>query len=117
MSNAAAGDPLQPQPPIVMQPQAYRSSASHGSVGPVVGALAVIAVLGAIAVMIGRLCSGRRIAGHGGYNLESWFEAKCATCIDGWVEPAPRPVAPESGRAAEEAPPQENREEEETARR
>ncbi|CAH9100429.1 unnamed protein product [Cuscuta europaea] len=122
MSNTAAGDPLQQPPPTVMEQEAYRSRAGRGSVGPVVGVLALVAVLGVIAVMIGRLCSGRRVMGRGRYDFESWFEAKCASCIDGRIEPTPRTVVPESGGAtepvaAEEAPPQENREEEISGRR
>ncbi|KAL2346377.1 hypothetical protein Fmac_000377 [Flemingia macrophylla] len=55
------------------------------SVGPVIGVLIVIIVLGIIAVMIGRLCSGRRIMRHGQYDVESWAERKCSSCIDGRI--------------------------------
>nr|GMD84316.1 uncharacterized protein LOC109161662 [Ipomoea batatas] len=118
MSNTPVVDyPLQQPPPMVMeQQQAYASRTAHGSVGPVIGVLAVIAVLGAIAVMIGRLCSGRRIMGRGQYDFESWVETKCASCIDGRVDPPPppRPPAPAATHPpapeAEEAP-QESKEE------
>nr|GLL47328.1 uncharacterized protein LOC109161662 [Ipomoea trifida] len=113
MSNTPVVDyPLQQPPPMVMeQQQAYASRTAHGSVGPVIGVLAVIAVLGAIAVMIGRLCSGRRIMGRGQYDFESWVETKCASCIDGRVDPpppprppVPAPATPPPAPEAEEAP-------------
>ncbi|PON38093.1 hypothetical protein PanWU01x14_315310 [Parasponia andersonii] len=67
---------------------------SHGpSVGPVVAVLAVILILGAMAVMVGRLCSGKRIMGYGQFDLESWAETKCSSCIDGRIHanaPLPR---------------------------
>lgn len=120
MSNTPVVDPLQQPPPMVMEQQAYTSRPAHGSVGPVIGVLAVIAVLGAIAIMIGRLCSGRRIMGRGQYDFESWVETKCASCIDGRVDPPQRPVAaaatagggppPPPPPEAEEAP-QESKEE------
>ncbi|XP_031107148.1 uncharacterized protein LOC116011869 [Ipomoea triloba] len=120
MSNTPVVDyPLQQPPPMVMeQQQAYASRTAHGSVGPVIGVLAVIAVLGAIAVMIGRLCSGRRIMGRGQYDFESWVETKCASCIDGRVDPPPPPrpavaaaaATPPPAPEAEEAP-QESKEE------
>ncbi|WJX41314.1 hypothetical protein P8452_28687 [Trifolium repens] len=76
----------QQPPPFIVTPQSYNgSSQHHDSIGPVIGVLVVIIVLGIIAVMIGRLCSGRRIMGHGQYDLESWAERKCSTCIDGRI--------------------------------
>lgn len=102
--------PLEPQqqpppPPLEVTQQAYTSQPGHGSIGPVIGVLAVITILGAIAVMIGRLCSGRRIMGHGQYDFEGWVEAKCGSCIDGRVDPPtpprrppPPPRQPHSGR-------------------
>ncbi|KVI10775.1 uncharacterized protein LOC112506284 [Cynara cardunculus var. scolymus] len=93
MSSTPALDPTQQQPspfPPVIQEQAYKPHSSHGSVGPVIGVLAVIMVMGAVAVMIGRLCSGRRIMGHGQYDFEGWVETKCSTCIDGRLGPPPR---------------------------
>ncbi|KAF9600555.1 hypothetical protein IFM89_010041 [Coptis chinensis] len=91
-------DPLEPQqqpqqqPPLVVPvtQQAYSSHTNHGSVGALIAVLAVITVLGAIAVMIGRLCSGRKVMGHGQYDFEGWVERKCASCIDGRIDP-PRP--------------------------
>ncbi|GAA0156615.1 hypothetical protein LIER_14069 [Lithospermum erythrorhizon] len=80
--------------PIVVTEQASPVHARNGSVGPVIGVLVVIAVLGAVAVVIGRLCSGRKIMDHGQYDFESWVEIKCASCIDGHVNihpPAPPP--------------------------
>ncbi|KAI8554412.1 hypothetical protein RHMOL_Rhmol05G0096900 [Rhododendron molle] len=106
--------PLEPQqqpppPPVEVTQQAYTSQSGHGSIGPVIGVLAVITILGAIAVMIGRLCSGRRIMDHGQYDFEGWVEAKCGSCIDGRVDPPtpprhrpppppPPPRQPHSGR-------------------
>ncbi|KAL4555735.1 hypothetical protein LXL04_038363 [Taraxacum kok-saghyz] len=94
MSSTPELDPNQQQqpPPFppVIQEQAYKPHSSHGSVGPVIGVLAVIMVLGAVAVMIGRLCSGRRIMGHGQYDFEGWAETKCSTCIDGRLGPPPQ---------------------------
>ncbi|KAL2456801.1 uncharacterized protein Fot_56662 [Forsythia ovata] len=110
-------DPLQqqqPPPMVVAAQQASTAHPGHGSVGPVIGVLAVITVLGVIAVMIGRLCSGRRIMGHGRYDFEEWVETKCATCIDGQVFPPPPPhmvaehsVSSSSGEASPAAVPQE----------
>lgn len=93
MSSTPELDPTQQQsPPFppVLQEQAYKPHSGHASVGPVIGVLAVIMVLGAVAVMIGRLCSGRRIMGHGQYDFEGWVETKCSTCIDGRLGPPPR---------------------------
>lgn len=105
-------DPLQQQqqpPPMEIGQQVYTSHSGHGSVGPVIGVLAVITILGAIAVVIGRLCSGRGIRGRGQYDFEGWVETKCASCIDGRVDP-PRPrmvvehsVTSSSGGAAGES--------------
>ncbi|KAM0060930.1 hypothetical protein Hdeb2414_s0004g00129971 [Helianthus debilis subsp. tardiflorus] len=88
MSTTPGLDPTQQLP--VIQDQSYNPHSGHGSVGPVIGVLAVIMVLGAVAVMIGRLCSGRRVMGHLQYDFEGWVETKCATCIDGRMGPSPR---------------------------
>ncbi|KHN31053.1 hypothetical protein glysoja_020351, partial [Glycine soja] len=77
-------------------------------VGPVIAVLAVITVLGVIAGMIGRLCSGRRVMGHGEYDVETWVETKCSSCVDGRIAP-PTPSGEES---PPEEPPQEIKEEE-----
>ncbi|KAG0453733.1 hypothetical protein HPP92_025037 [Vanilla planifolia] len=64
--------PLSPPPP---PPPAtvYRhpiSTTARGDRSPLIGVLTVIIVLGVIACLIGRLCSGRRIAGIGQYGVE-----------------------------------------------
>jgi hypothetical protein len=66
----------------------------------VIAVLAVITILGVIAGMIGRLCSGRRIMGHGQYDFESWVERKCSSCLDGRVGPPP-PRPPPATASAE----------------
>lgn len=85
----------QPPPLIISQPNyAAQSSGLHGSVGPVIAVLVVVGVLGVAAAVIGRVCTGRRIMGrYGKYDMESWAEAKCSSCIDGRihiVSPVPR---------------------------
>ncbi|XAR72875.1 hypothetical protein NMG60_11019658 [Bertholletia excelsa] len=85
--------PPPPPPPEAIQ-QAYTARSGHGSIGPFIAVLAVISILGAVAVMIGRLCSGRRIMGYGQFDVEGWIENKCASCIDGRVEP-PAPSLPQ----------------------
>ncbi|KAL7156764.1 hypothetical protein ABFS83_02G030700 [Erythranthe nasuta] len=117
-------DPLQQPPPMEMaQQQTYTSYPGHGSVGPVIGVLAVITILGAIAVVIGRLCSGRGVRGYGQYDFEGWVETKCSSCIDGRVDPPPPPrmvvehsVTSSSAEAAR-APPEERDEEANVNRR
>ena len=92
----------QPSPMAVVQ-QAYTANSGHGSVGPVIAVLAVITVLGVVAGVIGRLCSGRRVMGHGQYyDFEGWVERKCSSCLDGTVDPAP-PLRP-ANVACEEVP-------------
>ncbi|KAJ4830092.1 hypothetical protein Tsubulata_017774 [Turnera subulata] len=101
-------------PPFQVTQQAYTTHTGRGSVGPVIAVLAVITILGVIAGMIGRLCSGRRVFGHGQYDFEGWVESKCASCLDGHVGPAPTrrrediPVA----HPVEEGPQEEEKEEE-----
>ncbi|KAJ7966660.1 Alpha-protein kinase 1-like [Quillaja saponaria] len=88
--------PLDQQPtPFIVTEQSYRASSNHGSVGPLVGVLIVITILGVLAVMIGRLCSGRTVMGYGQYDMESWAETKCSSCIDGRINP-PLPGTNES---------------------
>lgn len=72
-------------PPDTVAQQSYNGASQHASIGPLIGVLVVIIMLGIIAVMIGRLCSGRRIMGHGEYDIERWAENKCSTCIDGTI--------------------------------
>ncbi|XP_022860930.1 uncharacterized protein LOC111381382 [Olea europaea var. sylvestris] len=92
VSNPPVLDPLQPPPMAVMAQQAaYTAHSGHGSVGPVIGILAVITILCALSVMIGRLCSGRRVMGYQGYDLERWVETKCSSCIDGSFNTHPSP--------------------------
>ncbi|WOK94544.1 hypothetical protein Cni_G03248 [Canna indica] len=86
----------QQSPPAYTEP----SASQGGSIGPVIGVLAMIAVLGVVAGVLGRLCSGRSILGYGRYDLHGWVEAKCATCIDGRPDaPAPRSQPVTSGAA------------------
>ncbi|KAJ7958120.1 Alpha-protein kinase 1-like [Quillaja saponaria] len=88
--------PVEEQPPpLIVTEQSYRASSHHDSVGPLVGVLVMITILGVLAVMIGRLCSGRKVMGYGQYDLESWAETKCSSCIDGRISP-PLPRATES---------------------
>ncbi|KAI4388390.1 hypothetical protein MLD38_000723 [Melastoma candidum] len=75
------------------QPHGYGSGTgaqNHISIAPFIGIFAAVVVLGAAAVVVGRVCSGRRgIAGgdhpQGKYDLESWAERKCSSCIDGRI--------------------------------
>ncbi|XP_070021554.1 uncharacterized protein [Nicotiana sylvestris] len=103
MSSTQVMDPLQQPPPMVLNPKPYSDHRDHGLVGPVIGVLVAIAFLGAIAVMIGKICSGRGIMGRGYYDIEGWVETKCGSCIDGRVDPpCPQvtgspPVVAESG--------------------
>ncbi|KAJ8763434.1 hypothetical protein K2173_002317 [Erythroxylum novogranatense] len=106
----------QQQAPPVAVVQAYTERGGHGSVGPVIAVLAVITILGVIAGMIGRLCSGRRILGFGEYDLEGWVERKCSSCIDGHVDPPtpPSPDTPVAGPVEEDAPQEMKNEQQET---
>ncbi|XWS14651.1 hypothetical protein CRYUN_Cryun35bG0027600 [Craigia yunnanensis] len=80
--------PLVQQPPqVTVTQQPYNSHASHASIGPVIAVLLVITFLGILAGMIGRLCTGRKILGYGRYDIESWIETKCSSCIDGRIYP------------------------------
>ncbi|KAK3231471.1 hypothetical protein Dsin_003352 [Dipteronia sinensis] len=82
--------PLDQQPPPVAIAQHTYNHSVHSSVGPVIAVLVVIIILGILAGMIGRLCSGKTIMGYGQYDIESWAESKCSTCIDGRITP-PQP--------------------------
>ncbi|KAJ4838270.1 hypothetical protein Tsubulata_022912 [Turnera subulata] len=84
----------QPPPVAVIPTSLSTSSQTHGSLGPFIAVLVMIIILGILAVIVGRLCSGRRIIGHGHgqYDMESWAETKCSSCIDGRItHPLPRP--------------------------
>ncbi|KAJ4967306.1 hypothetical protein NE237_019155 [Protea cynaroides] len=83
------GPQQQQTPSVTANQEAYSSHSGHGSIGPVIAVLAVITILGVVAGMIGRLCSGRRVMGHGQYDFEGWVETKCASCIDGSIDPPP----------------------------
>ncbi|PKA61592.1 hypothetical protein AXF42_Ash018205 [Apostasia shenzhenica] len=88
--------PISPPPPEAAggYPTHYASHRGRGSIGPVIGVLAVIAVLGIIAGLVGRLCSGRRVFGLRQYDVEGWIERKCASCIDGRIDHTqPTPAA------------------------
>ncbi|KAK6946160.1 hypothetical protein RJ641_013704 [Dillenia turbinata] len=102
MSLSSPIDPQQQSPPPVTE-QAYTVHSGHTSIGPVIAVLAVIIILGIIAGMIGRLCSGRSIMGHGPFDFEGWIERKCSSCIDGRIESPPRPPTPTPPRTAESA--------------
>ncbi|KAK1299961.1 hypothetical protein QJS10_CPB13g00214 [Acorus calamus] len=84
----------QQPPPLALDQTPFGPHRGHGSFGPVIAVLAVIAILCVVAGMIGRICSGRRVFGHGQYDFEGWIERKCSSCIDGHIEP-PRPPPPE----------------------
>ncbi|KAI3887856.1 hypothetical protein MKX03_015489 [Papaver bracteatum] len=55
----------------------------------VIVVLVFITILGVVSVIVGRLCSGKRVIGIGEYDFESWVERKCSTCIDGRIDVAP----------------------------
>ncbi|XP_026446728.1 uncharacterized protein LOC113347313 [Papaver somniferum] len=55
----------------------------------VIVVLVFITILGVLSVIVGRLCSGKRVIGIGEYDFESWVERKCSTCIDGRIDVAP----------------------------
>lgn len=89
--------PLDQSPPLVIAQPNYSpqpGSSYHASVAPVVAVLVAVAVLGVAAAIVGRLCTGKRIMGYGHkYDMESWAESKCSSCIDGRIHVSP-PVAP-----------------------
>ncbi|OIW10169.1 hypothetical protein TanjilG_27920 [Lupinus angustifolius] len=93
-------------PPIQVTQQAYTTHSGHGSVGPVIAVVTVITVLGVIAGIIGRLCSGHRFMGYGDYDIETWVETKCSSCVDGGIFTPPRPSPPLTEvNAGEDTPP------------
>ncbi|CAO2195516.1 unnamed protein product [Urochloa humidicola] len=83
--------PPAPTPPALTVPVAYgygvggvpQVAAGRGSYGPVIAMLAVVAVLAAAALAVGRLCFGRRALGQpgGGHDLEAWVERTCGHCV------------------------------------
>ncbi|RYQ84116.1 hypothetical protein Ahy_B10g103036 [Arachis hypogaea] len=86
--------PPPPPPAREVTEQAYTTHSGNGSVGAVIGVVAVITVLGVVAGMIGRICSGRRIMGIGDYDIETWVETKCSSCVDGTIVLRSPPVPP-----------------------
>ncbi|KAK3166187.1 hypothetical protein QOZ80_1AG0042550 [Eleusine coracana subsp. coracana] len=66
-----------------MPPAAYGAgadeTAARGSYGPVIGMLALVLVLAAAAVAVGRFCFGRR--GALGHDLEASVERTCGPCV------------------------------------
>ncbi|KAK7252056.1 hypothetical protein RIF29_35761 [Crotalaria pallida] len=103
MSSPIVPTPLVQQP-TEMTHHSDTTHPGHGSVGPAIAVIAVILVLGIIAGFIGRLCSGRRVMGRGGYDMERWVETKCSSCLDGGLAPPPPPAPPVTN-AGEGAPP------------
>lgn len=92
MSTFMPPAPPAPTPPPLLVPVAYATGggAAVGAVGrgssygPVIAMLAVVAVLAAAAVAVGRLCFGRRAQGHAGggaHDLEAWVERTCGPCV------------------------------------
>lgn len=84
---------IQPPPPYLNE-QVSASHSGFGRVGPLIAVLAVVTILGVLAGMLGRLCSGRTVMGYGNYGFEEWIERKCASCIDGRISPPPPPPPP-----------------------
>lgn len=74
---------VEQQPAVIPAMGVSKQHAGSSSVGPVIAVLAVVMVLGLVSVVIGRLCSGRRIPGIGQYDLEGWFGSKFGPCVDG----------------------------------
>ncbi|KAF8377504.1 hypothetical protein HHK36_030886 [Tetracentron sinense] len=83
--------------------EAPTSHSGHGSFGPVIAVLVVITILGIVAGMIGRLCSGRRIIGLGQYDFKDWVEKKFSACIDGRID-SPASPPPNISDACQTAP-------------
>ncbi|XP_057533033.1 uncharacterized protein LOC130810930 [Amaranthus tricolor] len=85
--------PFPPPPPatVIRPPE----TATHGSIGAVIGVLSVILFLCIVAIIIGRLCFGKGILhGSAHYDLESWIESKCSSCVDGRLILSPPPPPP-----------------------
>ncbi|KAK1315584.1 hypothetical protein QJS10_CPA05g01506 [Acorus calamus] len=100
MSTPLEQQQQQQPPPLAMDETAFTPHRGHGSFGPVIAVLAVIAILGVVAGMIGRICSGRRVFGHGQYDFEGWIERKCSSCIDGHIDSPRLPPRPPAETAA-----------------
>ncbi|XP_050365721.1 uncharacterized protein LOC126784292 [Argentina anserina] len=87
MSRSYGEQPPPPPPPqeFVIQGGEASTYSPHGSIGAVVGVLVMVVILAVVAVVIGRLCSGKTIMGYGHFDMESWAETKCSSCIDGRI--------------------------------
>ncbi|KAM3353271.1 hypothetical protein ACQJBY_024436 [Aegilops geniculata] len=86
MSAIVPPPPAFPPPQVMAYGVAEGTAASSGSYVPVIAMLAVLAVLTAVAVAVGRLCFGRRALGRaGGHDLEAWVELKCGPCVGAGV--------------------------------
>lgn len=68
--------------------------------------LSVMAVLGIVASVVGRMCGGRHLGGDSPFDFEGWVEKQCAVCIDGEVEDPPAPDAPAPPEGDIAVPPQ-----------
>ncbi|RLN22009.1 uncharacterized protein C2845_PM07G30990 [Panicum miliaceum] len=114
--------PPPPTPPTLTVPvpvaygvggaAASEDAAGRGSYGPVIAMLAVVAVLAAAALEVGRLCFGRRAlgqAGAGGRDLEARVERTCSPCV-GAAMLTQEKEAGGGGSAAEAEPPPEGTE-------
>ena len=107
---------MPPAPPALTVPVAYgvggspvEGAAGRGSYGPVIAMLAVVAVLAAAALAVGRLCFGRRALGQpgggGGRDLEAWVERTCGPCVGAAMLTQDKEDVPGSVAAAAEAGP------------
>lgn len=81
--------------------------AAAAAVGPLFVVLAIIMVLGVLAGLIGRVCSGRHWGVDTQYDFEGWVEKRCANCIDGDVEAPPPPPPDKPAEEAAAGPPPE----------
>ncbi|KAK8601211.1 hypothetical protein V6N13_059062 [Hibiscus sabdariffa] len=90
------------QPPAavaVMEEPYYNLHTTHASIAPLIAVLLVIIILGIVAGMIGRLCTGWKVMGVGQFDMESWIENKCSSCIDGRIYPPLPPPRPNASSA------------------
>ncbi|GAB2222522.1 hypothetical protein Droror1_Dr00016640 [Drosera rotundifolia] len=97
---ASTSSPPPPPPPMVVSEQhSYAAvDSNQGSVGPVIGVLVAILILGVVAAMIGRLLSGRSIMGYGGhFDVDAWMDSKFSSCLDSHAHgpTSLRPLSPE----------------------
>ncbi|MCO5602501.1 hypothetical protein L7F22_056633 [Adiantum nelumboides] len=71
----------------------HKSNYPNGSMGTLFVVVVVIAMLGLLAGLLARLCNGRHRVGNLDYDFEGWVEKKCASCIDGSLDPPPLATA------------------------